>query len=71
VTSEDATALLHLRCLWQETYTITLSNGIWAARRHDQPARVLTADTPPDLRWQIRTDYGERLRTRSVKPPGS
>jgi hypothetical protein len=46
VTSEDATALLHLRCLWQETYTITLSNGIWAARRHDQPARVLTADTP-------------------------
>ena len=31
MTSEDATALLHLRCLWQETYTITLPDGIWAA----------------------------------------
>jgi hypothetical protein len=42
-----------------------LSDGVWTARRHDNPAQILTADTAPDLRWQIRNDYGEWLRTRS------
>jgi hypothetical protein len=65
VTSEDAATLLHLRSLWQDAYAITLSKGVWTARRHDNADRVLTADTAPDLRWQIRTDYGEWLRTRS------
>lgn len=65
MTSEEAAALLHLRSLWQEAYAITLSQGRWTARRHDNPGRVLTADTAPGLRWQIRTDYGEWLRTRS------
>jgi hypothetical protein len=65
VTADEATDLLHLRGLWQPAYTITVSEGVWTARRHDNPARALTADTAPDLRWQIRTDYGEWLRTRS------
>jgi hypothetical protein len=65
VTSEDANDLLHLRCLWQEAYAITLNDGIWTAHRHDNPAQILTADTAPDLRWQIRADYGEWLRIRS------
>jgi hypothetical protein len=65
VTSDEATDLLHLRCLWQEAYAITVTGGVWAARRHDNPAKILTAETAPGLRWQIRTDYGEWLRTRS------
>jgi hypothetical protein len=65
VTSEEATDLLHLRGLWQQTYAITVTGGTWTARRRDNPARVLTADNADDLRWQIRTDYGDRLRTRS------
>lgn len=65
MTSDEATDLLHLRCLWQEAYAITMSDGVWIARRHDNPARVLTARTAPDLRWQIRNDYGEWLRTGS------
>jgi len=65
VTGDEATDLLHLRCLWHEAYAITLTDGIWTARRHDTPDQVLTAGTAPDLRWQIRNDYGEWLRTRS------
>jgi hypothetical protein len=65
VTSEDAAALLYLRSLWQEAYAITVSEGVWTARRHDNTDRVLSADTSLDLRWQIRTDYGEWLCTRS------
>jgi hypothetical protein len=64
VTSEEATALFHLRCLWQNSYMITFSDGAWTARRHYNPAKVLTAGNAPDLRWAIRTDYGEWLRTR-------
>ena len=56
MTSEDATDLFHLRCLWQGAYVITLVNGVWTAHRHDNPARILTADTAAGLRWQIRTD---------------
>jgi hypothetical protein len=65
VTGDEATDLLHLRCLWQEAYAITLTGGVWTARRHDSPDRALTSDTAPGLRWQIRTDYGGWLRTRS------
>jgi hypothetical protein len=65
VTSEAAIDLLHLRSLWQQAYTITMSDGTWTARRHDNPARILTAPTAADLRWQLRNDYGEWLRTTS------
>jgi hypothetical protein len=51
--------------MWQQAYAISLSDGIWTAQRHDDPTCVLTADTAPDLRWQIRTDYGAWLRTSS------
>lgn len=45
MTTEDATALYRLRRLWQDAYIITLSDGMWAAGRHDRPTQVLTADT--------------------------
>jgi hypothetical protein len=63
LTSEDATALFHLRCLWDGAYAISLTDGIWVARRRDNPTRVLTADTAPELRWLLCADYGQRLRT--------
>jgi hypothetical protein len=62
VTSEDATALFHLRCLWDSAYAISVTDGIWVARRHDNPTRI-TADTAPELRWLLRADYGLTLRT--------
>jgi hypothetical protein len=63
VTSEDATALFHLHCLRQGAYAISVTDGIWVARRRDNPTRVLTADTAPELRWLLRADYGQQLRT--------
>jgi hypothetical protein len=56
VTSEDATALFHLQCLWHGAYAISLTDGIWAARRAGNPTRVLTADSAPELRWLLRAD---------------
>jgi hypothetical protein len=42
---------------------MSLTDGIWIARRRDNPTRILTPDTAPDLRWQLRADYGQSLRT--------
>jgi len=63
VTSEEAADLLQLRGLWPEARAITLADGVWTACRHDNPARVLTSGTAPGLRWQIRNDDSEWLRT--------
>ena len=62
MTSEDATALFHLRCLWHGAYAISMTDGIWVARRRDNPTRILTADTAPELRWLLRADHGQWLR---------
>jgi hypothetical protein len=63
MTSEEATDLLHLQGLWRDAYAITLSDGVWAARRRDNPTRILTADTAPQLRWLLRADYGQQPPT--------
>jgi hypothetical protein len=39
LTSEEATALFQLRCLWASAYAISLTDGIWVARRRDNPIR--------------------------------
>jgi len=65
VTSEDATALFDLRCLWQGAYAISVTDGIWIARPHDNPVRILTADAAPELRWLLRADNGQRQQTRT------
>jgi hypothetical protein len=63
VTSEDVPALPGLRCLWHSAYAISVTDGIWVARRLDNPTRILTADTAPELRWLLRADDGRRLPT--------
>jgi hypothetical protein len=65
MTSEDATALFHLRCLWDGTYAISVTDDIRVARRSGKPTRILTADTAPELRWLLRADHGQQLRTRT------
>ncbi|HUA27293.1 MAG TPA: hypothetical protein VMC03_00275 [Streptosporangiaceae bacterium] len=62
MTSEEATDLFHLSGLWQNAYIITLTNGTWTARRHENPAQILTADSASGLRWQIRNDFAGSLR---------
>jgi hypothetical protein len=60
MTSEEATDLLHLQGLWRDAYAITLSDGVWAARRHDAPTAILTADTAMSLGGLVQDDYAHR-----------
>jgi hypothetical protein len=50
-------------CLWDTAYAIRLTDGIWVACRRDNPTCVLTAATALELRWLLRADYGQWLRT--------
>lgn len=56
MTSEEATDLLNLQCLWRDAYAIAFNDGVWSARRHDHPAAILTADTALELRGLMRED---------------
>jgi hypothetical protein len=60
MTSEEATDLLRLQGLWRDAYAISLSDGVWAAHRHDAPAAILTADTALELQRLMQDDYARR-----------
>jgi hypothetical protein len=62
-TSEEATDLLRLQGLWRDVYAITLGTGVWAARRHDAPAAILTAETASELRRLMQDDHARRSRS--------
>ena len=62
MTGEEASALFQLRYQWQSSYFITLSESTWNARRLDDPATVLTAGTPPELRRLVQDDDARRRR---------
>jgi hypothetical protein len=40
-----------------------LTDGIWVARRRDNPTSILAADTASELRGLLRADYGHWPRT--------
>jgi hypothetical protein len=60
MTSEEATALFQLRCLWQDAYHIGFSD-VWSAKRLNHPTTILTADTAAELRGLIQDDYADWL----------
>ncbi len=61
MTSEEATDLLRLQGLWRDTCAITVSDGVWAARRHDHPAAILTAESAMELRGLMQDDHARQL----------
>jgi hypothetical protein len=61
--SAEATSLFRLRCVWQDTYSIGLADGVWYANRLRDPTKVLTADTAEELGGLLQGDYGVSLRT--------
>jgi hypothetical protein len=62
MTSGEATGLLRLQGLWRDAYAITLSGGVWSARRRDAPAAILTAGTALELGGLMQDDYARRAR---------
>ena len=63
MTSEEATDLLRLQSLWRDAYAITLSAGVWVARRHDYPGSILTADTALELRGLMQDAHARQHRS--------
>jgi hypothetical protein len=58
MSSEDATALFHLRCVWGDRYGISFTNKTWRAHRLGQGAPWdITAATAEELRNRIGEDY--------------
>ena len=63
MTSEQTSDLLRLHGLWRDAYAITFCDGVWAARRHDAPAEILTADSALELRGLMQDDQARRSRS--------
>jgi hypothetical protein len=57
ITREDQTALNDLQFHWDTAYSISFDGDIWAATPLTDCTVVLTADSPEDLRAQLRDDY--------------
>lgn len=50
MTSEEATTLLHLRCVWEKSFRVEFHDGLWIARALAEPVELLTANTGTELR---------------------
>ena len=57
MTAADATTLYDIRRIWTDRYKIDFIDGVWQACRLGGGISILTADTPDQLRGQIREDY--------------
>jgi hypothetical protein len=53
----DADALAELEFHWGSAYHLTVTDGLWTARRRDGKGGTHTAPTPAGLRLQILADY--------------
>jgi len=69
VRREDQSALNDLQWHWDTAYAIGFDGLTWSASPLSDPAVVLTAETPEDLRHLIRSDYHETDR-RNWREPG-
>lgn len=55
MTGAEATSLFHLRCVWGDTYSVVVRNGVWRAYRL-RGAAVMTADTAEELTVLMQSD---------------
>jgi hypothetical protein len=49
MTSEEATTLFRLRCIWERSYRVEFCGDVWSARRLSDPTVILTADSGLEL----------------------
>ena len=55
MTSEEATTLFHLRCVWERSFRVEFRGGLWIAWELADPVTVLTADSGTELRELMQT----------------
>lgn len=68
LTRSEASELNDIAWHWEHAYIVTGDGDVFTATRVGQPAHVLTAETPDELRQMIRRDYSawqSRLQERS------
>ena len=63
MSQEEATALFHLRAVWQDRYLINFSGNVWRASRLGTFAKFnILAKTPEELRELVGEDYADWQR---------
>jgi hypothetical protein len=60
LTREEQTSLISLSWHWEGSYTFQVVDGVWQATPIDDPAGMLTADDPEELRHLVRMDHARR-----------
>jgi hypothetical protein len=60
ITQAEASSLFELRRHWEDTYRITLADGVWQAKPFDNVTHVLTADSAHELRTKLQEDSAAR-----------
>jgi hypothetical protein len=58
MTPSEASELADAAWHWDGAYVFDFNGEVFRATRVGQPTRVLTADTPWELRELVRADYG-------------
>ena len=66
LTREEQTSLISLSWHWEGSYTFQVVDGIWQATPIDDPAGMLTADDPEELRQMVQLDHARRRVTRDL-----
>lgn len=70
ISRSDQSALNDLNWHWDTAYNISFDGVTWSASPLTQPTAVLTAESAPELRQQIREDYRINGRWNWREPPG-
>jgi hypothetical protein len=69
LTDDQRQELFALQWYWGAHYLFLLVDGVWTARRLADPAQVITADGPGELREKLRNDYAQVLAAHRLAPP--
>ncbi len=69
LTDEQRQELFALHWYWGAHYVFSLVDGAWTARRLADPAQVITANGPDELREKRRNDYAQVLAAHRLAAP--
>ena len=69
LTDDERQELFALQWYWGAHYVFSLVDGVWTARRLADPAQVITAGGPGELRNKLRSDYAQVLTANRLAAP--
>jgi hypothetical protein len=69
LTDDERQELFALQWYWGAHYLFFLVDGVWTARRLADPAHVIRAGGPGELRDKLRSDYAQVLAANQLAAP--